>query len=125
MAKRKASSEPEESGGRVVSKQQDKKPLGKIADLASRVVKASLALEEPTVGVPLRTIGNTTFDKKRRILEMGDAQQSRELFNFGQSRKFMQTMLLANGCKDLIQAEKTLSLRGMYYKTLHSIPGTK
>jgi DNA topoisomerase-6 subunit A len=28
-------------------------------------------------------------------------------------------------CKDLIEADKTLSLRGMYYKTLHTIEGTK
>ena len=27
--------------------------------------------------------------------------------------------------KDLVEADKTLSLRGMYYKSLHSIPGTK
>ncbi len=124
MAKRKTTASSPATG-RVVSKQQDKKTLGKISDLGERVVKASLALEEPVVGVPLRTMSNTTFDKKRRILEMGDAKQQRELFNFGQSRKFMQTMLLANGCKDLIEADKTLSLRGMYYKTLHSIPGTK
>ncbi len=124
MAKRKTTTSSP-AAARVVSKQQDKKTLGKISDLGERVVKASLALEEPVVGVPLRTMSNTTFDKKRRILEMGDAKQQRELFNFGQSRKFMQTMLLANGCKDLIEADKTLSLRGMYYKTLHSIPGTK
>ena len=89
------------------------------------MVKDSLALKEPEVGVPLRTMSNTKFDKKRRILEMGDAKQQRELFNFGQSRKFMQTILLANGCRELIEADKTLSLRGMFYKTLHTIPGTK
>ncbi|TVQ81115.1 MAG: DNA topoisomerase VI, partial [Phycisphaeraceae bacterium] len=38
---------------------------------------------------------------------------------------FMQTLLLASGTKDLIEADKTLSLRGMYYKCLHTIPGTK
>jgi DNA topoisomerase-6 subunit A len=37
----------------------------------------------------------------------------------------MQTLLLAKGCKDLIEAEKTLSLRGMYYMSLHTIAGTK
>jgi len=42
-----------------------------------------------------------------------------------QAKKFMQTMLLASGVKDLIEAEKTLSLRGMFYKSLHDIAGTR
>jgi DNA topoisomerase-6 subunit A len=36
----------------------------------------------------------------------------------------MQTLLLAKGSRELIKAEKTLSLRGMYYMTLHTIEGT-
>ncbi|MHC5006776.1 MAG: DNA topoisomerase IV subunit A, partial [Planctomycetota bacterium] len=77
------------------------------------------------VDIPLRTVSNTKFNKKRRILEMGSNKQHRELFNFGQARKFMQTVLQANACKELIEADKTLSLRGMYYKSLHTIAGTK
>ena len=59
-----------------------------------------------------------------QFLEMGDATQTRSLFNLGQARKFMQSLLLAKGCHDLIDAEKTLSLRGMYYMALHTIEGT-
>ncbi|MHC4108449.1 MAG: DNA topoisomerase IV subunit A, partial [Planctomycetota bacterium] len=110
--------------GRAVSKKQDRETVGKITSLAESVVKSSLALKEPVVDIPLRTVSNTHFNKRSRILQMGDQKQHRELFNFGQSRKFMQTVLLAQGCKDLIEAEKTLSLRGMYYKTLHTITGT-
>ncbi len=110
--------------GRAVSKKQDRETIGKIKSLAESVVKSSLALKEPVVDIPLRTVSNTHFNKRSRILQMGDQKQHRELFNFGQSRKFMQTVLLARGCKDLIEAEKTLSLRGMYYKTLHTIAGT-
>ncbi|MCH7799098.1 MAG: DNA topoisomerase IV subunit A [Planctomycetes bacterium] len=111
--------------GRGVSKTQDRRTIGKIKDLGDAVVRDSLALKEPAIGIPLRTAGNTKYNTKRRILEMGSAKQSRELFNFGMSRKFMQTVLLANGCKELVEADKTLSLRGMYYKTLHTIAGTK
>ena len=110
--------------GRAVSKKQDRETIGKIKSLAESVVKSSLALKEPVVDIPLRTVSNTHFNKRSRILQMGGQKQHRELFNFGQSRKFMQTVLLAQGCKDLIEAEKTLSLRGMYYKTLHTIAGT-
>ena len=107
-----------------VSKKQDRETIGKIRSLGDSVVKSSLALKEPVVDIPLRTVSNTKYNRKRRILEMGSNKQHRELFNFGMSRKFMQTVLLANGCKDLVEAEKTLSLRGMYYKTLHTIAGT-
>ena len=64
------------------------------------------------------------WNKRKRILEMGDSTQTRSLFNVGQAKKFMQTLLLAKGSRELIKAEKTLSLRGMYYMTLHTIEGT-
>ncbi len=112
------------SSNKAVSKSRDRETIDKIKAMGESVVKASLALEEPVVDIPSRTASNTKYSKKRRILEMGSAKQHRELFNFGMSRKFMQTVLLANGCKDLVEADKTLSLRGMYYKTLHTIPDT-
>jgi DNA topoisomerase-6 subunit A len=65
------------------------------------------------------------WNKKKRILEMGDSTQTRNLFNVGQAKKFMQTLLLAKGSRELIRAEKTLSLRGVYYMSLHTIEGTK
>ncbi len=122
--RRTTTKSPGGSSNRPVSKSRDRETINKIKALGESVVKASLALKEPVVDIPLRTVSNTKYSKKRRILEMGSSKQHRELFNFGMSRKFMQTVLLANGCKDLVEAEKTLSLRGMYYKTLHTIPGT-
>jgi len=56
---------------------------------------------------------------------MGSAAQERQLFNMGQARKFMQTLLHGQGINELIDADKTLSLRGMFYKGLHTIAGTK
>lgn len=112
------------AGARTVSRQRDRQTLGKIDAMGSAVVKSSLALRDPFVDIPLRTASNMRYDKEKRIIEMGSNKQRRNLFNFGQARKFMQTVLLAKGCKDLIEAEKTLSLRGMYYKSLHTITGT-
>jgi len=56
---------------------------------------------------------------------MGSAAQERELFNLSMAKKFMQTILHADGLKDLIEQNKTSSLRGMFYKGLHTIAGTK
>ncbi|MHC4808888.1 MAG: DNA topoisomerase IV subunit A [Planctomycetota bacterium] len=109
----------------VVSKERDAETQRKIRDLGDRIVKSSLAQRDPFVDIPLRTVSNMRWNKTRRILEMGSNTQRRNLFNLGQARKFMQTVLHANSCRELIDAGKTLSLRGMYYKGLHTIAGTK
>lgn len=103
----------------------DKETVKRITDLGHSVVKSSLKMKDPAVDIPLRTASNTSFNKRKRILEMGKNTQTRNLFNFGQARKFMQTVLLAKGCKDLIERGKTASLRGMFYAALHTIEGTK
>ncbi len=99
--------------------------VGRIYDIADAVVRSSMAQRDPFVDMPTRSLSNTSFNKSKRILEMGSASQRRNLFNLGQAKKFMQTMLLAKGCKDLIERGKTASLRGMFYAGLHTIEGTK
>jgi DNA topoisomerase-6 subunit A len=108
-----------------VSKERDKVTIRSIELLADSIARDGLKGREPRVDIPLRTVTNMKWNKKKRILEMGDSTQTRSLFNVGQARKFMQTLLLAKGSRELIKAEKTLSLRGMYYMSLHTIEGTK
>ena len=111
--------------GAAVSKERDKVTTRAIELLADGVARDGLKGREPSVEIPLRTVTNMNWNKQKRILEMGDSTQTRSLFNVGQARKFMQTLLLAKGSRELIKAEKTLSLRGMYYMSLHTIEGTK
>ena len=49
----------------------------------------------------------------------------RELFNLNQAKQFMQTMLHASTIKELIDAGKSSSLRGVFYKAKHTVAGTK
>jgi DNA topoisomerase-6 subunit A len=72
----------------------------------------------------VRALSNVSFNEKKRIIELGDKTQEREFFNIGMARKFMQTMLVANGCKSLINAGKTISIRQMYYLQKHTIKGS-
>lgn len=97
----------------------------KIEALADEVAKRTFGGKEPVIPIPVRTRSNTTWNKKRGILQMGDAKQARELFNLNQAKLFMQTVLHASSIKELIGAEKTLSLRAMFYKGLHTVAGTK
>jgi DNA topoisomerase-6 subunit A len=98
---------------------------GKIEELAGAVVKTALAMKDPSIDIPTRAKSNTIWNKKRGILEMGDATSERPLFDLKTARHFMQTMLHSNSVRELIQADKTLSLRGMFYKGLHTVQGTK
>ena len=103
----------------------DERTLKQVTLMAADVAKSSLSSRDPFVDIPTRALSNTKYNAKKRMLEMGDAEQRRNLFNVGQAKKFMQTMLLGAGVKSLVDAGKSLSLRGMYYKCLHTIPGTK
>ena len=125
MAKSGPSSKP--SDNRVSSrlKERDAKTLGKLVGLADDVTKKTFAGREPKIEIPSRTKSNTIWNKKRGILEMGDAASERELFNLNQAKQFMQTMLHASTIKELIEAGKTSSLRGVFYKAKHTVAGTR
>ena len=109
----------------VSTKARDVNTQKKIYVLAETVTKAALSGKEPIVSVPTRSRSNTIWNKKRGILEMGNATQDRQLFNLNQAKIFMQTLLHSGSIKDLIESDKTLSLRGMFYKGLHTVAGTK
>src|SRR3954454_24758181 len=106
-------------------KARDKVTLGKIVNLADTVATCAFKKRDICVEIPMRTRSNTNWNKKRGILEMGDASSERELFNLNQAKQFMQTMLHASTIKDLIEQEKTSSLRGVFYKDKHTVAGTK
>lgn len=97
----------------------------KLTNLAQNIVDAVHDDKEPEMDVPVRAASNTNWNAKKRILEMGDNVSQRQLFNLGQARKFMQTLLHSTSVQDLIEQDKTSSLRGMFYKSLHTIEGTK
>ncbi|MCA9274146.1 MAG: DNA topoisomerase IV subunit A [Phycisphaerales bacterium] len=97
----------------------------RLQNLAEGIVTSALSGREPKLDVPTRAASNTKWNKSKGILQMGSAAQERQLFNMGQARKFMQTLLHGQGINELIDADKTLSLRGMFYKGLHTIAGTK
>src|SRR5215210_6323550 len=124
MAKKKTDTAA--SGDRVNKRvrERDKATLGKIVNLADDVAHNAFRGGDIAVAIPQRTRSNTLWNKKRGILQMGDAKSSRELFNLNQAKQFMQTVLHGDSIKQLIEAEKTLSLRGMFYKALHTIQGT-
>jgi DNA topoisomerase-6 subunit A len=104
--------------------QRDANTIAKIEKLARQTLGQATKGANPAVDIRTRTLTNVSFNKKKKIIELGDRTQSREFFNTSMARKFMQTMLVASKCKALIGEGKTVSIRQMYYMSKHTLKGT-
>lgn len=103
----------------------DRKTLGDLESLAASVVAAAEKRRDPHVDIPTRSLSNVSYNKTRRIIELGSNKNRRQLFNLSQARSYMQTLLVASGCKGLIDQQKTASIRNLYYILKHTIDGAK
>ena len=104
---------------------QDRKTLDAIGQLADGVVVAAKHRRDPHVDIPSRTLSNVRYSPRKRILEMGSNKNRRHLFNLHQAKSYMQTVLVASGCKTLVDEGKSTSIRGLYYLLKHTIEGTR
>ena len=97
----------------------------KIEALALSIVEMANRRSDPAIAIPTRTLSNVAYNEKTKHVELGGNKQSRSLFNYGQAKRFMQTVLVASKCKELIERGKTASIRQIYYLAKHTIKGTK
>ena len=103
----------------------DKKTIQKIEKLADSVVKSVKGGKNPFVEIPIRSLANVQFNEKKRLIELKDQRQKRYFFNVSMAKKFMQTFLVSDACKELIESGKTTSIRDLYYMTKHALGDTK
>jgi DNA topoisomerase VI subunit A len=103
----------------------DVKTRSLIVNLADEVASAAEKRRDPHLEIPTRSLSNVRFNKSRKIIEMGGQTNRRQLFNLSQAKSYMQTLLVATGCKQLIEQQKTTSIRGLYYLLKHTIEGTR
>ncbi|MBM4021170.1 MAG: DNA topoisomerase IV subunit A [Planctomycetes bacterium] len=96
-----------------------------IIGLADAVATAAERRRDPWLDIPARSLSNVRFNKARKIIEMGGQKNRRQLFNLAQAKSYMQTLLVATGCKQLVDQQKTTSIRGLYYLLKHTIEGTR
>ncbi|HEX9243230.1 MAG TPA: DNA topoisomerase IV subunit A [Anaeromyxobacter sp.] len=103
----------------------DKKTILKIEKLADSVLKSVKGGKNPFVEIPIRSLANVKFNEKRRLIELGTQRQKRYFFNVSMAKKFMQTFLVSEACKELIDSGKTTSIRDLYYMTKHTLGETR
>jgi len=116
---------PAKAGAGPAKRATDDATVKKIHGLASGVARDALKKRDPSLDVPSRSLSNTTYNTRKKILQMGGATFDRPLFDLKTARKFMQTMVLSKSVKDLIEVGKTSSLRGVFYAATGAIEGTK
>ncbi len=103
----------------------DRKTLKSLVGLANDIVKTANRGRAPHLDIPSRSLSNVRYNKTKRFIEMGSGKNRRELFNLSQAKSYMQTVLVTSGCKQLIEQDKTTSIRGLYYLLKHTIEGVK
>lgn len=94
-----------------------RKTTAKIEKLAESVLKTVQGGKNPFLDIPVRSLANVSWSEKRRLVELGSQKQKRYFFNVSMAKKFMQTFLVSEACKELVDAGKTTSIRDLYYVT--------
>lgn len=97
----------------------------KLIKLGEEVINNLKNKKNPKIDIPIRALSNVVFNNEKQILQIGDKISSRFFFNVAHARKFMQTMLVAEFCKRLIDEKVTTSIRDLYYSIKHTIGESK
>ncbi|RZD30567.1 MAG: DNA topoisomerase [uncultured DHVE6 group euryarchaeote] len=100
--------------------------IEKLKKLGEQLEKDIQKNKDPEITMPIRTLSNAYFDDKDKLIRLGDKKQTRNFFNVGQARKFMQTTLIAAQIKELLEQDKpSISTRQLYYILKRTIEGLK
>src|SRR3990167_8138486 len=106
-------------------KNQKNKSKEEIELLGRRIVNQIDKGKNPEIVFPLRNLSNIVYDKKTKTLKLGDKKGSRLFFNVAHAKKFLQTVEVASIIKkELLDSEKHEHLRGVFYISKRTIPGT-
>ncbi len=125
MAKKAKKTSVQEEVKEVPIKGRDVETMTKLQRLAAAVAEVAKKRRDPYLDVPSRSLSNSQYNRRKRLIEMGGKTNRRELFNLNQARAYMQTILVGSGCSRLIRQGKSTSIRGLYYMLKHNIEGTK
>ncbi len=100
-------------------------PKKALEDFGKKLVNDIEQGKNPNIEVSVRALSNVSFDKKTKKLSLGEKKATREIFNVGHIKKFVQTLEVAKVSKSLLVSAKHASLRDVFYMAKRSIPGTK
>src|SRR3989338_6530410 len=101
------------------------KPKEEIELFGKKLVSQIEKGKNPEIIFPLRNLSNIVYDKKTKTLRLGDKKGARSFFNVAHTKKFLQTVEVASIIKkELLDSGKHEHLRGVFYISKRTIPGT-
>ncbi|HDH91366.1 MAG TPA: hypothetical protein ENF38_00265 [Candidatus Aenigmarchaeota archaeon] len=100
------------------------KTIKKLEVLGLKILKDLDKGQNPFLEIPIRSLSNVVFDGRTRSLSLGDKKAKRFFFHVGHAKKFMQTLLVASFCKELLKENIHTSLRDMFYALKRTLPNS-
>jgi len=77
---------------------------------------------EPLVmEIPKRTLTNTVYDEKRKLLLLGESKLKRSFLDLNEAKRFMQTTLMGSIIYDALVNDEYPTIRDLFYRGKHSI----
>jgi len=98
-----------------------KKALEVLRDRFKELVNQILTGENPTIVIPKRTLSNTVYDEGRKLLLLGPDTLSRSFLDVRESKKFMQTVLMASIIYNALTNDEYPTIRDLFYRGKHTI----
>lgn len=77
--------------------------------------------DKPVLLIPKRSLSNTIYDAKNKMLLLGPDIQRRTLLNVKEAKKFMQTLLMASIIYEALVNNEYPTIRDLYYRGKHTI----
>ncbi len=97
--------------------------MKRIEEMMRRIQDSIYKGMPPEFEMPVR---KGVFDPEKKRLVLGTSKTRRRYMNVAHTRKFMQTLKVAETCyNELLKKHKTTTIRDLFYSVLGTIPGTK
>jgi len=97
----------------------------KLTRLGKEVLKQIEQGENPSLAIPIRSLSNVVYDEKTKLIRLGDKVSKRYFLNVAHAKRFMQTLLVAAKCKELLEENIHTSLRELFYNLKRTLPNSK
>ncbi len=90
---------------------------GRILNVLEQVKKGEPLVME----IPMRTLSNTIYDDKRKLLLLGEKKLKRNFLDLNEARRFMQTLLMSSIIYEALINDEYPTIRDLYYRGKHSL----
>ncbi len=96
----------------------------KLKDIGMKIVHEIDSGQNPSLDIPIRALSNISYNPKTKMLALGNKMSKRYFFNVAHVRKFTQTAEVAALTTELLNVNKHMSLREVFYAMRRTLPGT-